>query len=504
MRSVTQQELASAKYELHQKSKELEILKRSLEERENAHYDVNSKVTEYEKTKLQIKNMVQAHFQDFADQQQKINDSLFTLQSYHKRLQILQKRIKTFAQLWKSEQNSYLEKYKQIKKDMRIVKLKEELNDELKLQIANLKKSLESKDVEIATMKHEFKLEKDSQYKIDSSKKSEMDRILSEANQKVKEIESINWAVKNDNDRLIFRIKELEQDNIRLKTDLATTDALKRNDADNISYKYESALRTKEQTIQSMQNKIEDLQYNNDKITKKFSQLEQQVTEIEEAYKTKIESIIFQKEKLSKEKDARINQLEGEVKDANEKIFRNNKFKQTIFSIDDDAVYPINESIEVKSMASLKGMQPQDTYSFSRFDEHIPQIKGGTKDEPIELKPIGISPANSDYDSEYVHLSNRNANFNTEVHKSQANPFEMNKIPSLNPMNNPYYMGSGYHPGNFIMPQKAAFKVSSSQNDPKLASSQEFDTSPKQMKLFHSHSENFSFKPAQNYMNYQG
>lgn len=99
MRSVTQQELASAKYELHQKSKELEILKRSLEERENAHYDVNSKVTEYEKTKLQIKNMVQAHFQDFADQQQKINDSLFTLQSYHKRLQILQKRIKTFAQL---------------------------------------------------------------------------------------------------------------------------------------------------------------------------------------------------------------------------------------------------------------------------------------------------------------------------------------------------------------------------------------------------------------------
>lgn len=99
MRSVTQQELASVKYELHQKSKELEILKRSLEERENAHYDVNSKVTEYEKTKLQIKNMVQAHFQDFADQQQKINDSLFTLQSYHKRLQILQKRIKTFAQL---------------------------------------------------------------------------------------------------------------------------------------------------------------------------------------------------------------------------------------------------------------------------------------------------------------------------------------------------------------------------------------------------------------------
>ena len=501
--SVTQQELSSVKYELQQKSNELDFLRKSLDEKESAHYDVNNKISEYEKTKSQIKKMIQDHLQNFSEQQQKINDSLFALQSYHKRLQILQKRIKTFAQLCKSEQNSYLEKYMQIKKDMKTVKIKDELNDELKIQINNLKRALEGKDVEISTIEHKYKLENDSKLKIELSKNSELDRSLSNALQKLKDVESLNLAVKSDNDRLLFRIKELEQDNIRLKTDLATQEALKRADYENMSYKYESLIKVKDQTIQSQQSKIEEIQYSTDKVTKKFSQLEQQVNEAEEGCKLKINSLVAQNDRCIKEKDTEILKLKEEIKDANEKIFRNNKFKQTIFSIE-DAGNPINESMEIRSVGSIKIIQPQETYNFSRFDEQIPQIKGGTKEEPIELRPVGISPANSEYNSDRINTSNKYPNFMGEMSKSQANPFDVNKVPSLNPMNNPYYMG-GFHPGSLIIPQRTNFtNVSTSQAEPKLTSSQEFDTSPKLVKLSQSHSDNFSFKPSQNYMNYQG
>jgi predicted RNase H-like nuclease (RuvC/YqgF family) len=66
--------------------------------------------------------------------------------------------------LWKSEQYSYLEKYKQLKRDLKIVKEQEEANSDLKTQIKELRKTLEDKEITISTMRHELKLEKGKHY----------------------------------------------------------------------------------------------------------------------------------------------------------------------------------------------------------------------------------------------------------------------------------------------------------------------------------------------------
>jgi hypothetical protein len=87
LRARTEQELDAYKYELQVKNNELRMMSGSLKDEE------------FEAIKSQIRDVVQRYSHNMEEQQQRLNDGLFTLQSYHKRLQILQKRIKTYAQL---------------------------------------------------------------------------------------------------------------------------------------------------------------------------------------------------------------------------------------------------------------------------------------------------------------------------------------------------------------------------------------------------------------------
>lgn len=160
MKSVAQKELDSVKYELQARTQELESVTNSLKEKEFVNTDVNKKITHFESIKSHIKQMMQNYSNQMQEQESKINDGLFTLQSYHKRLQILQKRIKTYAQLCKSEQNSYIEKYRQLKRDIKAAKSKDNENFELKATISELKKSMEEKELTLTTVRHELKLEK--------------------------------------------------------------------------------------------------------------------------------------------------------------------------------------------------------------------------------------------------------------------------------------------------------------------------------------------------------
>jgi predicted RNase H-like nuclease (RuvC/YqgF family) len=87
---------------------------------------------------------------------------------------------------------------------------------------------------------------------------------VNESLRKVKDIESINNAFKSDNDRLLHRIQELENDNIRLKTDIATGDV------------------TKGQNIQSMQLKVDDLEHVIKRLKSNIQKLQDQVGEVEQ------------------------------------------------------------------------------------------------------------------------------------------------------------------------------------------------------------------------------
>jgi len=119
---------------------------------------------EFSVLKSELKSMIQKYAQLMDTEQQKLNDGMFTLQSYHKRLNMLQNRIKTYAQICKSEQENYREKFKQAQKDLKNIRAKDELNDELKIKIKDLMKSLEEKEISMSTLKHELKLEKGQFY----------------------------------------------------------------------------------------------------------------------------------------------------------------------------------------------------------------------------------------------------------------------------------------------------------------------------------------------------
>lgn len=62
----------------------------------------------------EIKNIIIKNDLEMKEKEQKVNDSLLVLQTQHKRLQFIEKRIQTYAQLVNSERISYIEKYKQL------------------------------------------------------------------------------------------------------------------------------------------------------------------------------------------------------------------------------------------------------------------------------------------------------------------------------------------------------------------------------------------------------
>lgn len=226
---------------------------------------------------------------------------------------------------------------------------------------------------------------------------------------------------------------------------------MKRNEGDQIAFKYEGILKTKDQTIQSLQAKIDELQHNNERVHKKIVKLEEQFSETEQIYQDKIKNLTSQKDRVIEDKNARISQLEEENKVANERIYRNNKFKQSVFSFDEGLMNPVNESFEVKSAGDARMMASYDNIGFSKFHiENEPQIPGGTKDHPIELKPVRITSAGSNYSHDIQPPSPVFSKTSGDIPNSQRNHAEPVTQPISNPLNNPYYTGV-YHASTMMM-----------------------------------------------------
>lgn len=213
--------------------------------------------------------------------EQKVNDSLLTLLSHHKRLQFIEKRLQTYAQLVKSERVSYIEKYKQQLKNKKLIHHVEVENNELHLKIKEMTRVIEEKELANISLKHEVKLEKDSYQKLSQSRMEDTNKSIEEGVQKVKDIESINQAMRTDNDRLIYRIKELERENISLKTDIATHDTLKRTDIDNLTMKLHHSLQQKDLKIQDLNMNVKELDNSNQQLVQQLKLMKDNVTESE-------------------------------------------------------------------------------------------------------------------------------------------------------------------------------------------------------------------------------
>ena len=243
------QELDQVLYNYEKMQKELEAYQY---ESINKPREAEEFIKHYKEQVFQeLKNILQANNQFMEEKEQKIEDAMFELQSYAKRLQIIEKRIKTASQLIKSERESYAEKYRQLNRNSKKSREKELESDSLLSEIRDLKKNNEEKELTISTLRHELKLSKDSYEKLSQSKTADSDRIVQEALRKVTEIESVNQALNNDNTRLISRIKELENLNISLKTDIATQGAVVKNNEENINFKYQNIIDLKDGTIKA-------------------------------------------------------------------------------------------------------------------------------------------------------------------------------------------------------------------------------------------------------------
>jgi hypothetical protein len=83
----SRQDMDACRQELKKKEKELNQITGSLKDEE------------FDMLKAYLKEIILKHSQTMEIEEQKLSDSMFSLQSFHKRLQIIQKRMKTFYQL---------------------------------------------------------------------------------------------------------------------------------------------------------------------------------------------------------------------------------------------------------------------------------------------------------------------------------------------------------------------------------------------------------------------
>jgi predicted nucleic acid-binding Zn-ribbon protein len=308
----------------------------------------------------------------------------------------------------------------------------------------------------------------DSYEKVSHSNLASTERTVNESLRKVKDIESINNAFKSDNDRLLHRIQELENDNIRLKTDIATGDV------------------TKGQNIQSMQLKVDDLEHVIKRLKSNIQKLQDQVGEVEQEWKDKITQIKYDRNRALVGKEERITALEEENKQANEKIFRSNKFRQSVFSLGDETGYsghnyePLQTSHSFPENTQMNIRPEPQSMRASQEVSRVPRFKmekefktlGSSKDRPIELQPVRVSPANSRHSKRlkfnwlriYIRvfalsyiiplgLIPTSPTF-SKASESDQNGFksyeEGKNQPKAGPVNNPYFKGS-MHVANMML-----------------------------------------------------
>lgn len=124
-------------------------------------------------------------------------------------------------------------------------------------------------------------------------------------------------------------------------------------------------------------------------------------------------------------------------------MFRNNKFKQSVFSIEDIDIPRMNASTTdfqrnpspiTENYGAHPIAQSYDTLSFHPPPQ--PQNLGGTKEAPVSLKPVRISSAHS------LHSHDIRSSFSKSSLKEEAPQM-------MNPSNNPYYIGA-YHGPNLM------------------------------------------------------
>lgn len=317
------------------------------------------------------------------------------------------------------------------------------------------------------------------------SNQANTERTVNDALQKVKDIDSINNALKTDNDRLLHRIQELERDNIKLKTDIATIDAIKKSDSDNLIHRYENMIKSKEQNIQSMQLKIDELEHTNKRLNSNIQKFQDQIYEVEQECNQKISQIKQEKNRALIDREGRIRALEEENKETNEKISRINKFRQSVFSLQDDTGYnefnyqPMQashtqpENIHVNIPLESKNMMAsQEIVNMPKFTPEAEfKTLGSTKDKPIELQPVRISSASSHYSS---HQANNLRKASGSDYDSLKSYEEAKNQPIISPVNNPYFKGS-MHGANMMLGigkqaqplsvQKFNHELQTSQND---------------------------------------
>ena len=320
-----------------------------------------------------------------------------------------------------------------------------------------MKGIIEEKELSIISLKHEIKLEKDSNEHLSQSRIADSNKTINEAIQKVKDIESINQALNADNDRLINRIKELERENISLKTDIATHDALKRTDMDNLTFKLQNSLQQKELKIQDLSTNVDELDNSNQRLVHQLERMQSTMAENEQNMNDKISKIINEKDQIIKDLKIKVAQLEDENKQANEKVMRNLNFRQSVFAFEanervspqpnpvskEDMIQDTYFNIAMKQNTPNKLISSQEMNGISTFArEEDSKVPGGSKDNPIELQPVRISSANSHHSFELGPPSPAFSKMSSDPHISHRNNEETNednaqKLPNMQ-MPSPY------------------------------------------------------------------
>ena len=435
LKSITDQELKSANFELNSKTEQLEALLSHVKEKEDVHVNVSYKLSEFENMKVQIKSMVEQFNHYMIEEQAKINQAMFDIQSYHKRLVICQNRIKTCIQISRSDKESYIEKYKQIQRDMK-----------------NLKdKSIEERDLKIVSMQHQMKIDIENMKKREEDIKNETDKMISESEQKLKDMQSTTDGVKSDNQRLVKRIRELEEESINLKTEIATKNVSRTTELAQARQSYESSLISREEQIRQLKNQNNELIDSDSRNKKIIGDIKQQLEDSKHSYDKNVNDIKEQCDHLIANKNRRILQLEEENKEINEKLFRKTKF-ESMFSLDQplntievqkpQVHHMMSQSVDGRSLHDLdQRMTPgRSTPPTLPVNAYITPISG-TKDNPVELQPVGMARSNPDFNPmPKANSQNFPISSHSHSHSQKQLPQTHTSIP-VKPSNNPFYPG---------------------------------------------------------------
>ena len=224
-------------------------------------------------------------------------------------------------------------------------------------------------------------------------------------------------------------------------------------------------MNTKDDQIKKLRVELDDTSHTLSKLKSQKSSLEQEISDQKQSYDRKIQAIAEQCDKIVADKNQRILKLEDEVKTMHEQICRKTKF-ENMFSLDQplesfeipkpDLSNAVNQSVEIRSVQDLpQHRMTPERMSVQRLPSEMttPPPMSGTKENPIELKPIGVSPAQSHHSSIQSHHSpkfpgpmNTNMNMTQSVEAPQYHTTQStHNIQHMNTAHNVHNIQSTQH-----------------------------------------------------------